>query len=452
MKLSLEKTFHLFSRAGFGCSFQEAEDFRSKSDIANWVNSQRAGAISIKAQNELTVSDMKKMSKEERKELRKASRLLGIQLNVKWVKQMVNTQSVLQEKMTLFWHGHFACSVFNPHHLAQLNNVMRTHALGNFRTLLMEVSKSPAMINYLHLKQNKKQSPNEDFARELCELFTLGRDNVYTEKDIPEIARAFTGWMTDKNGKFVFNTKRHDFGKKTIFGKTGNFKGEDVIDLLLEKKETASFIAAKVYRYFVNPKINPVRVGELADVFYNSNYDIGKLMTYLFSSKWFYARENMGSKIKSPIELMVGLMRTFYINLEKSNGYVFIQKVLEQVLFKPPNVAGWPGDKKWIDSSRLAFRLRLPAVLLTNGVIDLDEPVDLEASPKELKKRGMTRRLGATADLERFLRDNKRNDYTAILLRGTLSTAAQELLSSSRVESEKERVLRILSLPEYQMC
>ncbi len=329
---------------------------------------------------------------------------------------------------------------------------MRTHALGDFRTLLISVSQSAAMIKYLHLQQNKRQSPNEDFARELCELFTLGRDTVYTEKDIPEIARAFTGWMVDARGDFFFHNRRHDFGEKTILGKTGHFQGEDVFDLILERRETAYYLATKLYRYFVNPFLEERNVRELAEVLYAKNYHIGKTMTFLFQAPWFYDSANIGVKIKSPVELLAGLCRSFDITFDNPQGYILVQRFLEQVLFKPPNVAGWPGDKKWIDSSRLAFRMRLPSVLLTNGVIDLEPPVDLEASPKEEKQRGLSKKMGAKANWSKFFKENQGLAYEQVLLRSQLSNAASELMKSSRVESEKETVLRILSLPEYQLC
>lgn len=451
MDLTRDNVFHLFSRAGFGVNNREVSRFLAEHTIDSWIKAQKAKDLSTEIP-EFTFSNVRKLSKEERKALRKEMLLLGNRLNVRWVKRMVETKSPLQEKMTLFWHGHFACSVFNMKELLALNNVMRNHALSDFRTLLIKVSQSAAMIKYLHLQQNKKQSPNEDFARELCELFTLGRDNVYNEKDIPEIARAFTGWMVDGKGNFFVNKRRHDSGQKTIFGKTGNFTGEDVIDLILEQKETAHYLATKLYRYFVNPEVDQQKVAELADVLYGTNYHIGRTMTYLFKTPWFYESKNVGVKIKSPIELLVGLCRSFHIQLENPQGYIMIQKILEQVLFKPPNVAGWPGDKKWIDSSRLAFRMRLPSVLLTNGVIDLAPPVDLEANPEDDKKRGLTKRLGAQADWNQFFKENRGVAFEKLLLRSPLSPAASNLLKSTEVESEKETVLRILSLPEYQLC
>jgi uncharacterized protein (DUF1800 family) len=451
MDLTRDQVSHLFSRAGFGASLKEVDSLLKTTDITTWVSGQKAIELSIEIP-EFTFKNTRKLSKEERKALRKEMLLLGNRLNVRWIKRMVDTRSPLQEKMTLFWHGHFACNVFNIKHQLLLNNIMRTHALGDFRTLLTKVSQSAAMIKYLHLQQNKKQSPNEDFARELCELFTLGRDTVYAEKDIPEIARAFTGWMVDAKGDFFFNQRRHDFGKKTIFGKTGQFQGEDVFDLILERKETAYFLATKLYRYFVNPVVDEPNVRELADVLYQNNYHIGKTMTYLFQAAWFYDSANLGCKIKSPVELLVGLCRSFAITLDNPQGYILIQRFLEQVLFKPPNVAGWPGDKKWIDSSRLAFRMRLPSVLLTNGVIDLEPPVDLEASPKAEKQRGLSKRFGAKANWSQFFKDNKGLAFEQVLLRCYPSSAAKQLMNSHVVESEKEKVLRILSLPEYQLC
>ncbi|RYD68844.1 MAG: DUF1800 domain-containing protein, partial [Sphingobacteriales bacterium] len=285
--------------------------------------------------------------------------------------------SPLREKMTLFWHGHFACRSNNPMYAQQLNNIQRQHGLGSFRTLLIEVSKSPAMLQYLNNQQNKKGKPNENFARELMELFTLGRGN-YTENDIKESARAFTGWTYDKDGTFFFRKNQHDDGTKTFFGKIGNFEGENIIDIILDKPETATFISRKIYKFFVNDTPNEEHVKELANHFYNAKYDISEMMRKLFTADWFYSPENVGTKIKSPSEFLIGLSREFFVTYNKPQVLIQLQSSLGQYLFNPPNVAGWPGGQNWIDSSSLMLRMRIPSLVLNDGEIDFSGKADPE--------------------------------------------------------------------------
>src|ERR1017187_5564451 len=183
---------------------------------------------------------MQKLLQDQGKMLRKQSVDDLKNLNLAWLDEMINSEAQIREKMSLFWHGHFACRVINIYFQQQLLNIIRENALGNFGDLLREASKSPAMLSFLNNQQNKKQHPNENFAREVMELFTLGRGN-YTENDIKEAARAFTGWGFNLQGEFVDRPFVHDNGKKTFLGKTGNFDGDDIIDILLEQKQTAQF-------------------------------------------------------------------------------------------------------------------------------------------------------------------------------------------------------------------
>src|SRR6185436_19949343 len=193
-----------------------------------------------------------------------------------------NTDAQLREKMAFFWHGHFACRNLNVFYQQGLLDIIRSNALGNFRTMLHEVSKSAAMLNYLNNQQNRKDHPNENFAREVMELFTLGRGN-YSEDDIKNAARAFTGWASIPKGEFIFRRNQHDFGTKTVLGKTGNLTGEEVLDILLEQKQTAKHITQKMYKFFVSDTIDANHVEWLADRFYKSDYDISKLTEDIFT-------------------------------------------------------------------------------------------------------------------------------------------------------------------------
>jgi uncharacterized protein (DUF1800 family) len=220
---------------------------------------------------------MQKLDKDQKKALRKQSVEDLKNLNLTWLGQMINSEAQLREKMSLFWHGHFACRVINIFFQQQLLNTIRENSLGNFGDILSEVSKSPSMLSFLNNQQNKKQHPNENFAREVMELFTMGRGN-YTEEDVKEGARAFTGWGFNLKGEFINRPFLHDNGKKTFLGKTGNFNGDDIINILLEQKQTAKFITQKIYRYFVNENVDNEKVEALSALFYQSNYDIKKLL------------------------------------------------------------------------------------------------------------------------------------------------------------------------------
>ena len=173
------------------------------------------------------------------------------------------------------------------------------------------------MSKYLNNRQNVKERPNENFARELMELFTLGVGN-YTEKDIKESARAFSGWSFKNNGDFFLRKQKHDYEEKTFFGKTGHFNGDDIIDIILEQKQCAKFICTKVYKYFINPNVDEDRLEEITTLFYK-DYNIEKLMQHIFTSDWFYNKENIGAKIKSPIELLVGIHRLVRVAYNNKN-------------------------------------------------------------------------------------------------------------------------------------
>jgi uncharacterized protein (DUF1800 family) len=193
------------------------------------------------------------------------------------------------------------------------------------------------------------------------ELFTLGRGN-YTENDIKESARAFTGWGFKNTGDFVFREKQHDEGTKTFLGRTGNLNGDDVLNIILDQPNTAIFITEKIYRYFVNETPDTNLIEKLAHNFRKSKYDISKLLHEIFTSQWFYLPENKGILIKSPVELLCNIMRVNDVIVEKPQVLYQFQKLLGQMLFNPPNVAGWKGGKSWIDSSSLMMRMRLPEI------------------------------------------------------------------------------------------
>ncbi len=310
----------------------------------------------------LTQKSLAEKTREAQENYRKVNNEWTMELRDWWVGNMLQTETPLAEKMTLFWHNHFATSqqkVRIAHLVYAQNSLFRKQALGNFGTLLRELSRDPAMLIYLDSVNSKKEAPNENFAREVMELFSLGEGN-YTEKDIKEAARAFTGWSVDReNGKYMFRRGAHDFGKKTIFGKTGNFDGDQVIDLILARPEAAQFITRKLWREFVSPTPDESEVKRLAIVLQNSGYDLSKLMVAMLSSDAFFAADNRGVLIKSPVEFVIGMVKTFNVKPPNVRPFVLQIALLGQNLFLPPNVKGWPGGEVWINSASLLNRKQM---------------------------------------------------------------------------------------------
>ncbi|GAA4277664.1 DUF1800 domain-containing protein [Aquimarina mytili] len=448
---------------GFGISSNELNAVRklSKNNIVDRLFSESIQKTLLSIDFEGLQKNPKDLTPEERKQQRQLRNDKMSELNILWLKQLIDTKQILREKMTLFFHDHFAVRLRTPRACIHLNNIIRQHALGNFGDMLMEVSKSPAMLIFLNNRQNRKNHPNENFAREVMELFTLGRDNGYTETDIKEAARAFTGWNFTKNGAFIFRKTHHDYGTKTILGETGNFTGEDVIKILLGQKQTARYICEKLYKYFVNDDINKNHIEILTNAFFNSNYDLKTVIDTMLKSDWFYDSQNIGTKIKSPIELIVGLSKSFGIQYEDPKVLLYLQRKLNQMLFFPPNVAGWPGGKAWIDNSTLMLRLKLASLTLNSGVIEWHNNGDM---PKNMMirqqmyrkmKSKFQKKVKAKPNWNIFLSTLQAEDKASILsfmLQPKLSTAANDIVQKLHATDTKNFVIEILSLPEYQLC
>lgn len=388
--------------------------------------------------------------------------MLSKQLNTAWLNRLKG-KTQLREKMTLFWANHFACRSGNPAFAQFLNNKIREHALGNFRTLLSEVSRSPAMLQFLNNQQNRKAHPNENFAREVMELFTLGRGN-YSESDVREAARAFTGWSFNLSGKFEFRNRIHDFGQKTIIGRTGNFNGDDVLRILLEEQQTALFITKKFWRAFVSNSPDEMLCAEIAKRFFDSGYEIPVLMREFFLSDWFYEDKYMGALIKSPVELMVPLLRDFQVEFANPNVALGFQKALGQILFNPPNVAGWPGGRNWIDSSSLAFRMRLGRVLLSDEAPAIESKPDGDDNNAFRDKVGANESLKIQADWTKVEQlylswsEKDRLDAMADLLLAVPLSSENKRLARTFVQTNdadkglRSTVMFLTTLPEFQIC
>lgn len=457
------KIKHLFDRLGFGFSPQEWASRKnwSTQQAIDWLFTQSLQAATPKelAEAPKNFNRPKDMDEAAIAAARKKERLLALKYNADWVIRMAYTEeAVLRERMSLFWHGHFACLSRLGGLAARQLLTIEEHALGNFRDLLKAIARDPSMIRFLNNQQNRKEQPNENFARELLELFTIGRGH-YTEQDIKEAARAFTGWSSTIGGEFVFRRFHHDFDEKTFMGRTGTFDGDDIIDIILEQRQTAYFIAQKIYRYFVNARPIPEQVQELADVFYNSDYDIAKMMRHLAESDWFYAPANVGNKIKSPIDLLCQTMRVLRAQITDDWSLIKVQKALGQVLFNPPNVAGWPGHKNWIDNSTLLLRLSLGAMFFKAANIDIEVKEQAEENTPSRRFRGLEAEvdLGPLLQFTRQYPAEQRLEQLCELLLPAGQVINQQLLQTQNNPNESEAfvknaVIRIMSLPEYQLC
>jgi uncharacterized protein (DUF1800 family) len=279
-------------------------------------------------------------------------------LGLWWANRMIASRRPVEEKLTLFWHGHFATGenkVRDYRMMLRQNEMFRARASGNFREMLVGILKDPAMLVYLDNGENVKKHPNENFGRELLELFTMGVGN-YSERDVREAARAFTGWTNDVLA-FKFDRDQHDFGPKTFLGRTGTFDGEDIIDIILAQKVTAEFVSGKVYRFFVRDEADAAIKAELGRTYRDSGYQMKPLLKRIFLSKDFYSPTAVASAIKSPVHLVVSTYKKLGLReIPTIPDFGRMTASLGQSLFDPPNVAGWAGGRTWITPSTLLNR------------------------------------------------------------------------------------------------
>ena len=478
MPASLQlKNQHLLWRAGFGPAVEQWNDLDKVSPSKLYEALEKASRkepMPLKVATNFVEGLMNgvdgirrtEMTQEQRQQLQKKSREEIRNLNLEWLDEMVNSEQQLREKLAFFFHGHFACRNLNALYQQDLVNIIRKNALGNFGTMLKEVSRSAAMLAFLNNQQNRKQKPNENFAREVMELFTMGRGN-YTEKDIKEAARAFTGWQFKLNGEFIFRENLHDTGVKTVLGKTGNFDGDDVLDILLQQKQTAIFISTKLYRFFVNNEVDEQKVKWLADRFYKSGYEIAPLLKDIFTSDWFYDQKNIGTRVKSPVDLLVGIRRSMPMQIENEDAQLYLQKILGQVLFYPPNVAGWPGGFNWIDSSSLMFRMRVPQLIATKEAFNIRAKSDDDQEMGRMQPAG--NKMGgrvlqttirwepAMKQLEKVSRENLLTNIATLMWQTIPSPINKQLMEKFTDAASRERfvqttIIQLMCTPEYQMC
>lgn len=384
--LPAEDARHLLSRSGFGATpahIAALADLDRAAAVAAILDAAaaRAPAGAVTAPPpwaaDWTPPRSETMSEIERLALQNEIREQGRALKGWWLHEMLATPAPLTEVMTLFWHNHFTSSLTKvqaPALLFRQNALLRRHALGNFAELLHAIARDPAMLLYLDNADSRKEAPNENFAREMMELFTLGEGH-YGEADLKDAARSFTGWSVDPDtGVFRFRAAWHDDGGKSLFGQRGQFDGDAVIDLLLARPETAETVVTKLWRQFVSEKPDPAEVRRLAALFRDGGYEIRPLLAALFSTEAFWAPENRGRLVKSPVDLVVGTLRLFALPVEDHRDLAWITHRLGQDIFDPPDVKGWPGGTAWITGATLldrqAFLARVAGDDARAGLLD----------------------------------------------------------------------------------
>jgi uncharacterized protein (DUF1800 family) len=284
----------------------------------------------------------------------------GRELKDWWMSEMITTDSPLTERMTMLWANHFTSqlrTIEDPRLMYEQNVTLRRGAMDNFAFLMRDINTDPAMFYYLDSNSNVAGRPNENYAREVMELFTLG-EGKYTEQDIKEAARAFTGYKIDNStGRAVRQQGLHDAGWKSIMGHKGTFNGDDVVIVLLKSEErVALYIAEKFWREFISDEVDDKAVYKLAAIFYKAKYDIKKLLKSTLLHEKFWDPAVRGTLFKSPTELLVGAARSLQLPYDKPRGYVQLSAKLGQDLFDPPNVKGWKGSTAWISSESLLSR------------------------------------------------------------------------------------------------
>jgi uncharacterized protein (DUF1800 family) len=398
----------------------------------------------------------------ERQAREKSDREQLAEMQKWWLAKMISTGRPLEEKLTLFWHGHFATgyrTIENSYHMLRQNAFLRANAAGNFADLVRGIIRDPAMLKYLDNDENRRRSPNENLARELMELFTLGEGNDYTERDIKEGARALTG-MTFQGNEFFFNQQEHDPTPKTILGRTGSFAGDEFVSIILEHPVCARFIVSKLYKFFVNDAPTPPKdagdaVARLAKDFRAKRYEIRPILKTLFRSQHFHAKDNRLSVVKSPTQLMVQTIRSLGTPTREMSALAQAGDLMGQQLFQPPSVKGWDGGRAWINTATLFVRQNIVVYLVTGR-----RPAAFDWNPSELSYD--------VSPLLAHLRDSGGgvDPHEAVRALATFALGGEpaperiaeldEFLGSLGGTVTEDRVKAMLCLigamPEYQLC
>lgn len=475
--------WHLLNRAGFGGSFAQVRQLETMGlakAVDLLVDYQKIKSDPfVKPEYDETIlrpptpEESKAMREARRTEDRIALAKFEVEKNLRqvqdreqmsdlqdwWLGRMIQTPRPLEEKLTLGWHSHFATNyrtVRDSVMMVQQNFFFRENANGNFVTLLRGIIREPAMLRFLNNDVSSKDKPNENLAREIMELFSLGVGN-YTERDIKEGARALTGYGRNER-KFVFNAGRHDNKEKRILGKSANFDGDGFVAVLLEQPACARWVARKFYQWFVGDlegaaKGEPAAVIEaLADELLKNSYEIAPTLKTLFKSQYFYSDMVMGNQIKSPVQLMVSTVRSLQTPTRDLRVLVSAGELMGQELFEPPSVAGWDMGRPWINSATMFVRQNLAVFLLT-GKLPYREGWDrteMEYNPRETVLAGLSKTATADEVVNRLL-------FVMLGPRSTPKRKAELMaFAAARSGGMSDDVviglmLTISAMPEYQV-
>jgi uncharacterized protein (DUF1800 family) len=436
---------HLYRRAAFGASWSELDEglkLGPEACVARLLAGSRSASV--------TEQDFESIAR--------TAVATGNDRNLQgwWLFRMLAGAHPLQERLTLFWHDHFATSQDKVANLAlmhQQNELFRRYALGHFWDkesggLLLATSRDPAMLVWLDSNSNRRASPNENFAREVMELFALGIGN-YTEADIREAARAFTGWFVNKN-EFKFVSSEHDTGDKAVLGRRGNWDGADVVRIVADQPAFALFLVTKLYRHFVNENDapDPAVLSLLAAGFREREYDVSWLVSTILRSRLFYSPLAYRQKVTSPVDFAIGTSRRLEGSRVSPVALADVCSKLGQTLFHPPNVAGWEEGRAWINSSTLLGRSNFAQEIVASSGGRFAGRTDPAA---------LARRYGITSDNDivdfflELLVDGNVPDETRRQLAQSMTTSAGRGGQAGR---DRVRVLvqLILSSPEYNLC
>lgn len=386
-----------------------------------------------------------------------------------WGMEMAKDTFSIRENMTLFWHNHFATSaqkVFFPQAMYEQNNILREHCLGDFRELLRRVTFGPAMLIWLDSHRSTKNDPNENFARELLELFTMGVDN-YTQNDVIEASRAFTGYSTNgvatnysysqRSGIGNYWNTAHDFDPKTFLGQTGNWNGDDIIDIILEEDVVANFICSKLYQWFVYENVDETFVDSMATVFRNSSYNIETAVEYLLTSEHFYDVNFHGAMVRNPMTVLYGTIRQLEMENVSTVGNYFIRtaEYLGMIPLYPPDVNGWTGYRSWLNSITLPSRKMITTTFLdgSGGLGMLDSTADVVALAQNMTDPDDAEQI--VEDLSRLfspfpLSDILKTQLLDILLDG--AAIYDWTISDASAEGRLKNLMRhMMRMPEFQL-
>jgi hypothetical protein len=457
---------HLLNRAGFGPLPEEIDkavaDGLTKT-VERLLNPENEGT-SFPPPTTPDVPDhpgkeLAKLTPEERKkrieEMQRANRESIDEIRGWWIGRMLRSQWPLREKLVLFWHGHFTSSVHDvkaARLMFNQNAFFRKNCLADFRTLLVGISQDPAMLRYLDNNTNRREHPNENYARELMELFSMGIGH-YTEDDVKAAARAFTGW-TFEGDEYAFHEFEHDSGSKTFLGETGNFNGTDIIDIILKQTCTAQFMATKLLKYFVTDDPGPSAIQAVAALLKSSGYQFKPVLRAIFTSDYFHSPAVYRSQIKSPAQLVVGSARLLGITIDE-RSLAIAMRGLGQELLAPPNVKGWDGGETWINTTTLLMRYNYAGFLLSG---DVPEAVPQRARARLNRLGKPKNQLAAICPPEIVDSGPKLVDaLVARLLQTKLDPKARQwLVEQAETTRLSERAVRvahlIMSMPDYQLC